>query len=93
MEPPGLRSGWLRYILSVAQAGLFIYTLSSIAWGTTVQGLAERLEQTIRDRLDRMIRRVLHLGVDESRTDTRTRETPSNDALQRTAPGESERRR
>ena len=46
-ELPSLVGSWLRYLIALLQIFLFAYTLSSIAWGTSLHHLASKL----RDRL------------------------------------------
>lgn len=55
---PDLRSAWLRYALAAAQGLLFVYTVASVAWGTTLYELASKLEHYLVEALNRSIRRV-----------------------------------
>jgi hypothetical protein len=61
---PDPKESWLRYARTMAIGALFIYTLASMAWGTTVSGFASRFEDALCRWLERTLLRFL--GIQRS---------------------------
>lgn len=58
---PSLSQSWLRYVLGTCQALLFVYTLMSIGWGTSLRDLTSHLQKKIASSIETWVRRKLHL--------------------------------